>query len=196
MFYEPDSGLYLTQFRAYDPVAGRWLSRDPAGEVGDPSNNLYAYVGGNPLGIIDPLGLCGGPFDDLLNALASSPLLLPMIIGTEIVGGGPENPIADAAVVAEIEAAEAAAAAEEATGGTATINVFGSAHMSVTVEAGGESLTTGVGNYGGQAIVELDESAGPTKTLTYSLPNGQRHSISRNPRWGISVHTTLSRTVA
>ncbi len=29
MFFNPDSGLYLTQYRAYDPVAGRWLSRDP-----------------------------------------------------------------------------------------------------------------------------------------------------------------------
>lgn len=32
-FTNADSGLYLTQFRAYDPVAGRWLSRDPIGEA-------------------------------------------------------------------------------------------------------------------------------------------------------------------
>jgi RHS repeat-associated protein len=32
MFYNADSGLYLTQYRAYDPVSGRWLSRDPNGE--------------------------------------------------------------------------------------------------------------------------------------------------------------------
>jgi RHS repeat-associated protein len=31
MFYNVDSGLYLTQYRAYDPNAVRWLSRDPAG---------------------------------------------------------------------------------------------------------------------------------------------------------------------
>ena len=35
MFYNADSGLYLTQYRAYDPVAGRWLSRDPIGEMDD-----------------------------------------------------------------------------------------------------------------------------------------------------------------
>jgi RHS repeat-associated protein len=34
MFNEPDSGLYLTQYRAYDPVAGRWLSRDPINRQG------------------------------------------------------------------------------------------------------------------------------------------------------------------
>lgn len=32
MFYNPDSGLNFTMYRAYDPVAGRWLSRDPLGE--------------------------------------------------------------------------------------------------------------------------------------------------------------------
>ena len=35
MFYNADSGLYLTQFRADDPIAGRWLSRDPIGESSD-----------------------------------------------------------------------------------------------------------------------------------------------------------------
>ena len=35
MFYNADSGLYLTQYRAYDPVSGRWLSRDPIGEIND-----------------------------------------------------------------------------------------------------------------------------------------------------------------
>jgi RHS repeat-associated protein len=29
MFLNADSGLYLTQYRAYDPISGRWLSRDP-----------------------------------------------------------------------------------------------------------------------------------------------------------------------
>ncbi len=43
MFYNADSGLYLTQYRAYDPVAGRWLSRDPLGEIVSPKN-LYSYV--------------------------------------------------------------------------------------------------------------------------------------------------------
>jgi RHS repeat-associated protein len=57
MFYNADSGLYLTQYRGYDPVAGRWLSRDPVGEGTDPAGNLYAYVGGNPIGLVDPFGL-------------------------------------------------------------------------------------------------------------------------------------------
>jgi len=34
---------------------GRWLSRDPIGEKG--GMNLYAFVGGDPLNRIDPIGL-------------------------------------------------------------------------------------------------------------------------------------------
>jgi RHS repeat-associated protein len=57
MFYNADSGLYLTKYRAYDPAAGRWLSRDPIGEASDPVANLYAYVSGNPISTTDVFGL-------------------------------------------------------------------------------------------------------------------------------------------
>ncbi|MFM8901137.1 MAG: RHS repeat-associated core domain-containing protein, partial [Burkholderiales bacterium] len=42
-------------YRAYDPLARRWLNRDPIEESGGP--NLYGYVGGNPLNYVDLLGL-------------------------------------------------------------------------------------------------------------------------------------------
>jgi len=48
-------GLYYYRARFYDPVAGRFLSEDPIGLAG--GINLFAYVGGNPVGFIDPLGL-------------------------------------------------------------------------------------------------------------------------------------------
>ena len=56
-FYNKDSGLYLTTYRPYDSVAGRFLSRDPIGEDGDPGGNLYAYVGEDPIDDVDPVGL-------------------------------------------------------------------------------------------------------------------------------------------
>jgi RHS repeat-associated protein len=56
MFWHADSGLYLTQYRAYDPTLGRWLSRDPYDEGSDPQANLYTYVGGNPVTLTDPTG--------------------------------------------------------------------------------------------------------------------------------------------
>jgi RHS repeat-associated protein len=59
MFNQADAGLYLTPARAYSPVLGRWLSRDPLGEDADPDGNLYVYVGGEPMSGADPSGLRG-----------------------------------------------------------------------------------------------------------------------------------------
>jgi RHS repeat-associated protein len=56
MFFNADSGLYLTQYRVYDPVQGRWLSREPLGEEVDTAANLYAYVEGDPIALGDPTG--------------------------------------------------------------------------------------------------------------------------------------------
>ncbi|MGH7023084.1 MAG: RHS repeat-associated core domain-containing protein, partial [Caulobacteraceae bacterium] len=60
LLYNPDSGLLLATNRVYNPAIGRWLSRDPAGESADPQGNLYAYVGGNPVGLTDVHGLGPG----------------------------------------------------------------------------------------------------------------------------------------
>jgi RHS repeat-associated protein len=55
MFFHADSGLYLTQYRAYEPPTARWLSRDPLGEVA--GSNLYSYAAGDPVNLRDVLGL-------------------------------------------------------------------------------------------------------------------------------------------
>ncbi len=71
MFSSPDNGLDLTLFRAYNPIVGQWLSRDPIGELINPAGNLYAYVGGNPVSFIDPLGLAGSVCPPAVQDLAS-----------------------------------------------------------------------------------------------------------------------------
>lgn len=59
MFWCSEAGLSLTRFRAYDPALGRWLSRDPLEDAeAEEDPNLYSYVGGNPINLTDPLGLC------------------------------------------------------------------------------------------------------------------------------------------
>ncbi len=67
------SGLYDFLYREQSSVQGRWISPDPAGLAAvNPANpqswNRYAYVGNNPLSMIDPLGL-----------IAKLPLLPPYL---------------------------------------------------------------------------------------------------------------------
>lgn len=49
--------LTNAEARYYDPVEGRFISKDPAGFSGG-DVNLYAYVQNNPINLTDPYGLC------------------------------------------------------------------------------------------------------------------------------------------
>jgi RHS repeat-associated protein len=53
--YDEQTGLYYYGYRFYNPTLGRWLTRDPLGELG--GINLYGFVGNNPVNWIDPYGL-------------------------------------------------------------------------------------------------------------------------------------------
>lgn len=59
--YDSDLGLYLARNRWYDPSAGRWIQRDPAGYVNGFS--LYQYCEGQPWQCSDPMGLWGWDHD-------------------------------------------------------------------------------------------------------------------------------------
>jgi RHS repeat-associated protein len=53
------NGLYYYRARHYSPAWGRFWQTDPIGYGG--GSNFYAYVGNDPLNLVDPFGLCDNP---------------------------------------------------------------------------------------------------------------------------------------
>lgn len=83
MFYEQNTGLYLTRYRAYDPRIGRWISRDPVyGTIGTDfkgSGDLYTYVSDDPVNFVDPSGLQGSVADGGVPGGIGIPRVTPVI---------------------------------------------------------------------------------------------------------------------
>ena len=54
-YYDPETELHYNYFRYYNPQTGRYITPDPIGLEG--GINLFLYVAGNPVNLIDPSGL-------------------------------------------------------------------------------------------------------------------------------------------
>ena len=57
-YFDAETGLHYNYHRYYDPLTGRYTQPDPIGFAGG-DVNWYAYVGNNPINLIDVLGLSG-----------------------------------------------------------------------------------------------------------------------------------------
>ena len=61
-YHDTETNLYYNYHRYYSPELGRYITSDPIGLDG--GLNTYAYVGGRPLGSVDPRGLIGLMMDN------------------------------------------------------------------------------------------------------------------------------------
>jgi len=143
--YDPDTKLVRFGARDYDPEVGRWTAKDPIRFAGGDAN-LYGYVVGNPVNLVDPNGQV---------IIVPVAIVAAVLIG-EFAGIGTywafsENPTSrgflGSALGGAVGGAVAGAATLVAEGGTAAALAFGqlSGLASVVVSAGvsGEGTTAG-----------------------------------------------------
>ena len=80
-FADDTLGLVYYNYRHYEPMTGRWLTRDPMGERG--GKNLYVFCGNDPILSFDILGLCCCGDCQVKAFLVSS----PFVTGFRLISG-------------------------------------------------------------------------------------------------------------
>jgi RHS repeat-associated protein len=93
------SGLevYETQLRTLDPQLGRWWQVDPKTDQSYESVSPYAAMNDDPSKYNDPNGDEGEACCDVIGAWRSFRTTQKIAAAAEVIGGGPEDPVADAA---------------------------------------------------------------------------------------------------
>jgi RHS repeat-associated protein len=124
------TGLYNHGLRYYDPVIGRYISRDPSGYASGP--NVYVYVHNNPVNRIDPLGLWD--WGDFLDTLAVG--LVTVAVVAVVVVAAPVVAAAAVGAAAELAGGVALAAGASAATAGAIAGEVAVAGTAVAAEAG------------------------------------------------------------
>ncbi|SMC29053.1 RHS repeat-associated core domain-containing protein [Andreprevotia lacus DSM 23236] len=82
-YYDHETGLHYNRHRYYDPVIGRFVSKDPIKLAG--GLNLHVY-GQNPTESVDPLGLCSTKLNGNLGGVTGDNMQAHHLIPEEVWG--------------------------------------------------------------------------------------------------------------
>ena len=172
---DTETGLQYHTARYYMPWLGRWCSADPQGL--DDSVNLYAYVSGNPVKLVDTDGLSG--WDRALGGLKAVGGAFEVYAGVSLVAAGvATSEIGIGVVIAAAGVLVTAHGADTVASGVATM-VSGEEVDTFTsqgLQAAGMTRTQAnladagigiVGTLGASAIVKAPSIAG---TAARTLP--------------------------
>jgi RHS repeat-associated protein len=72
-YQDQETSLLYYGFRYFNVSSGRWISRDPIGEMG--GENILGFVANNPVGFLDILGLAGNSVDGAIEACLAMPTI-------------------------------------------------------------------------------------------------------------------------
>jgi RHS repeat-associated protein len=149
-YRDVETNLYKMGARYYQTTVGRWTQRDPLNQAFSPrEGNRYAYVGGDPINLVDPTGQFG--ISDVAGAVA--PLagvgcgLAFTGVGLAVCGAGVAAASFGASVVSGGGASSSVGKAAALVGGTA-----GAAEGACLAAGAVASAVSPAGGLGGYAL--------------------------------------------
>lgn len=151
--WDKELGLYFYRARYYDPMEGRFISKDPIGFAGG-DVNVYNYVGGNPVNYTDPSGRFGigavigigiGMVQGASGALAQNGSLGSILLSASL--GGVEG-----AVLGFLDPTDGVLTIALASGLVGATSNYAGQLIAKSTEPCGENNTINVGSIIGAAI--------------------------------------------
>lgn len=138
MPYQPETGLLLFKYRAYDPAHARFLQQEPLGLM-TAWQNTYGYASNNPANMIDVYGLLSfyqwvGAATVAVGVAAAAVILAPIVIPGGAIAAG---------ATAISTAVGGAAAAVATSAGFMTASGVTTAGLVATGAAAGAAITNG-----------------------------------------------------